>query len=68
VTSTPIERERDPFRATRSSPRVRWRLLPWWARVAIVYAASRVVTTVVVLALAGVQGPNPWTQARPGYF
>ncbi|MGW4931152.1 hypothetical protein ACWEOH_18610 [Agromyces sp. NPDC004153] len=68
MTSTPVERERDPFRATRSSPRVRWRLLPWWARVAIVYAASRVVTTVFVLALASVQGPNPWTQARPGYF
>ena len=28
MTSAPVERERDPFRATRSSPRVRWRLLP----------------------------------------
>jgi len=68
VTSTPIERERDPFRATRSSPRVRWRLLPWWAKVAIVYAASRLVTTVIVLSLASAQGPNPWTPAKPGYF
>lgn len=68
MTSTPTERERDPFRATRSSPRVRWRLLPWWAKVAIVYAASRMVTTVFVLSLASVQGPNAWTQAGPGYF
>jgi len=68
MTSAPIERERDPFRATRSSPRVRWRLLPWWAKVTLVYAAARAVTTVFVLALAGVQGANPWTAARPGYF
>ena len=68
MTSAPIERERDPFRATRSSPRVRWRLLPWWAKVTLVYAAARAVTTGFVLALAGVQGANPWTAARPGYF
>ena len=68
MTSAPIERERDPFRATRSSPRVRWRLLPWWAKVSLVYVAARAVTTVIVLALAGVQGANPWTAARPGYF
>ena len=68
MTSAPVERERDHFRATRASPRVRWRLLPWWAKVALVYAASRVVTTVFVLALASVQGPNPWTAAKPGYF
>lgn len=68
MTSTPIERERDPFRATRSSPRVRWRLLPWWAKVVIVYAASRAVTTVIVLVMASRQGPNAWTGAQPGYF
>ena len=68
MTSAPIERERDPFRATRSSPRVRWRLLPWWAKVTLVYVAARAVTTGFVLALAGVQGANPWTAARPGYF
>ena len=45
MTSAPIERERDPFRASRSSPRVRWRLLPWWGKVALVYIAARAVTT-----------------------
>ncbi len=47
---------------------VRYRLTPWWARVLIVFAASRVVTTVIMLAFANVQGPNPWTGARPNYF
>ena len=62
------EREPDPFRVTRASPRVRWRLLPWWAKVVLVYAAARAVTTVFVLLLANEQGPNAWTGARPGYF
>ncbi len=37
MTSAPVERERDAFRVTRSSPRVRWRLMPWWAKVMLVY-------------------------------
>ncbi|MFF2369781.1 hypothetical protein [Agromyces sp. NPDC058110] len=68
MTTAQTEREPDPFRATRWSPRVRWRLAPWWARVMVVFAASRAVTTVIVLALASVQGANPWTGAKPGYF
>jgi hypothetical protein len=66
--SAPATREHDPSRVTRASPRVRWRLLPWWARVVLVYAAARAVTTVFVLLLANEQGPNAWTGARPGYF
>ncbi|HET6673018.1 MAG TPA: hypothetical protein VFG92_06545 [Agromyces sp.] len=62
------ERERDPFRVTRFSPRVRWRLAPWWVKVVLVYVAARLVTTAFVLVLASVQGPNPWTGAHPGYF
>ena len=65
MTSTPVERERDPFRATRRSLRVRWRILPWWAKVTIVYAAARAVTTVFVMALANVQAANSWTSAKP---
>lgn len=61
-------RERDPFRAHRWSPRVRWRLLPWWARVSLIYAAARAVTTVFLLVLADLQGPSGWTNARPDYF
>ncbi len=44
--------------------RVRWRLLPWWAHVLVVFAATRVVTTVIMLVFAVEQaratgGPVP---------
>ncbi|HEU4756724.1 MAG TPA: mannosyltransferase family protein [Agromyces sp.] len=65
---TAAVREPDPFRRGRRSARVRWRLLPWWARVVLVYAAARAVTTGFVLLLAREQGPNGWTGAQPGYF
>lgn len=64
----PVVREPDPSRRHRWSPVVRYRLLPWWGRVVLVYAAARAVTTAFVLALALVQDANPWTGARPGYF
>ncbi|WP_241976476.1 MULTISPECIES: hypothetical protein [unclassified Cryobacterium] len=44
-----------------------YRLTPWWARVALIWAASRLVTTTLVLLLANAQGANPWTGASPGY-
>lgn len=47
---------------------VRYRLLPWWARVLLIFAAARVVTTILILILASVQGHNPWTGAHPAYF
>jgi hypothetical protein len=50
-----------------SRPALWYRLVPWWARVTTIWAASRVITTTLVLLLAQVQGPNPWTAARPGY-
>ena len=68
MTSAPVERERDAFRVSRSSPRVRWRLMPWWAKVMLVYGVARAVTTTIVLSLANVQGANPWTGAGPGFF
>ncbi|WP_350349495.1 hypothetical protein ABIQ69_06145 [Agromyces sp. G08B096] len=61
-------REPDPFRVHRWSPRVRWRLLPWWGRVVVVYASARAVTTLFLLVLAAAQGPNAWTGASPGLF
>ncbi len=61
-------REPDPYRRTRWSPRVRWRLLPWWARVVLIYLGARAITTLFVLELAGRQEANAWTGARPGYF
>ena len=46
---------------------VRYRLTPWWAKVLVVFAASRVITTGILLAFASVQQQNAWTGARPGY-
>jgi hypothetical protein len=40
----------------------------WWVRVIAIFAASRVVTTGVLLAFAARQELNPWTSAAPGYF
>jgi hypothetical protein len=34
---------------------VRWRLLPWWARVLVVFGVSRVVTTILLLCFGVVQ-------------
>ena len=34
---------------------VRYRLTPWWGRVILVFALSRIVTTVIMVAFAGVQ-------------
>lgn len=42
--------------------------LPWWAVVLAVFAASRVVTTVIMLGFADRQRVNAWTGASPGYF
>jgi hypothetical protein len=46
---------------------VRYRMLPWWARVSLIYAVARIVSTIIILAIAANQGPNPWTGAHPAY-
>ncbi len=43
------------------------RSTPWWARVVAVFAASRVLTTGLLLWFASRQEANPWTIAQPGY-
>jgi hypothetical protein len=49
--------------------RVRYRLTPMWARVLAIFIASRVVTTVIMLAFAAAQSEVPgWTGATPDYF
>jgi hypothetical protein len=48
--------------------RLRYRLTPWWLRVIVVFALSRLVTTVIVLLFSRAQGPNPWTGANPPYL
>ena len=46
---------------------VRYRLTPWWARVLVVFALSRVVSTTLLLGFARAQGPNAWTLPSPDY-
>lgn len=50
--------------------RSRWprRLGSWWLKVVVIFAASRLVSTALLVVFAAVQGPNPWTGAHPGYF
>ncbi|MCU1477274.1 MAG: hypothetical protein JWQ64_1967 [Subtercola sp.] len=45
----------------------RWRL-SWWLYVVLIYLGARVITTVMLLVLASVQGKNPWTGAQPSYW
>ena len=44
------------------------RTRPWWVQVLAVYAAARLFTTVVFLAVAATQGENAWTGPHPSYF
>ncbi|MDO9398191.1 MAG: hypothetical protein Q7T71_16725, partial [Herbiconiux sp.] len=45
-----------------------WQATSWWVKVLVVFALSRVVTTVIVLLFARAQGPNAWTGANPPYL
>ncbi|TQO19210.1 mannosyltransferase PIG-V [Rhodoglobus vestalii] len=40
----------------------------WWVAVIAIFAASRVVTTSILLAYASIQPANSWTGPRPDYF
>jgi hypothetical protein len=42
-----------------------WR---WWAQVLLVWALGRVFSLLLVLTVARLQGPNPWSSERPGYL
>ncbi|KRF30798.1 hypothetical protein ASG83_07970 [Yonghaparkia sp. Soil809] len=46
----------------------RARRAPWWLSVLAVYAASRIVSTGILLHVASRQPANAWTPAQPGYF
>jgi hypothetical protein len=43
-----------------------WR--KWWLKVIVIFAASRVVTTVIMLVFANAQGTTYWAGAKPDYF
>lgn len=55
--STPAQRAIAAISATR-----------WWVKVLVIFAASRAVTTWILLDFASRQTDNAWTAARPGYF
>jgi hypothetical protein len=53
---------------SRPTLRVRYRLTPWWVKVLVIFAASRILTTIILLVFAWLQQANPWTGAHPDYF
>jgi hypothetical protein len=59
--------EREP-QGARSLILERYRRVPWWAKVLVVFAVSRVVSAVILLAYAAIEPANPWTAAHPDYF
>ena len=46
----------------------RWRALPWWARVTVVFLLGRALDTVLLLWQASIEGRNAWTGPHPGYL
>jgi hypothetical protein len=61
-----LEQTSAPYRAPTLWQRfLGWR---WWVQVLIVFAASRVVTTAIMLVFAAAQQQNAWTGPHPDYF
>lgn len=55
--------------AAKARPGLRSQLrCAWWVQVIVVFALSRVVTTVIMLAFAGIQDRTYWTGPKPDYF
>ncbi len=52
----------------RNALRIRYRVTPWWLRVLVVWALSRVITTSILLWFAAQQQMNAWTAAHPDYL
>jgi hypothetical protein len=72
-----VDEDRRPRRASVSTRRrsatllrwtVRYRLTPWWAKVLLIFVASRVVTTLIMLGFANIQDANPWTGPKPNLY
>jgi Gpi18-like mannosyltransferase len=40
----------------------------WWLKVIVIFVASRIVTTSILLVYAGMQAQNAWTGPNPNYF
>lgn len=59
--------------ATRLHPtaarwRARYRLVPWWGRITVVYVLARIVTGAMLTAFASVQAANSFTVEHPSYL
>jgi Dolichyl-phosphate-mannose-protein mannosyltransferase len=52
----------------RPTVRDRVRLMPWWAKVLVIFVASRIITTIILSIFAWFQAINPWGGAHPDYF
>ncbi|MCU1406961.1 MAG: hypothetical protein JWQ43_3264 [Glaciihabitans sp.] len=48
--------------------KVRYRLVPWWAKVLVIFVLSRVITSNILLQFAAAQEQNAWTGPSPDYF
>jgi hypothetical protein len=48
--------------------RVRYRLTPWWVKVVVVWALSRLISASLLQFFAERQAANPWTGAHPSYL
>ena len=58
----------DRPRSRRTALKVRYRLTPWWVKVVVIFIASRVITTAIILSFAARQAANAWTGPSPNYF
>ncbi|WP_260855821.1 hypothetical protein [Curtobacterium sp. 9128] len=62
--SVPVRRPRPALARWRA----RYRVVPWWARITVVYVLARIVTGALLMGFARVQTANSFTQAHPGYL
>jgi len=42
--------------------------IPWWLAVTLIFLGGRLISTIILLVYASVQGENPWTSAQPNLF
>lgn len=47
---------------------IRYRMTPWWLRVAVIWVVARAISTAILLWFASQQGANAWTGPRPDYL
>lgn len=48
--------------------RARYRVVPWWLRITVVYVLARIVTAVLLMGFASIQAANSFTLQHPKYL